>query len=45
MNLGAGNFKTQFRRADRSSAPLALIVGDDELELGSHTRMRWRWTS
>jgi histidyl-tRNA synthetase len=34
MNLGDGNFKTQFRRADRSSAPLALIVGDDELARG-----------
>ena len=34
MNLGGGNFKTQFRRADRSTAPLALIVGDDELARG-----------
>jgi histidyl-tRNA synthetase len=34
MNLGAGNFKTQFRRADRSAAPLAVIVGDDELARG-----------
>jgi histidyl-tRNA synthetase len=34
MNLGDGNFKTQFRRADRSAAPLALIVGDDELGRG-----------
>ena len=34
MNLGSGNFKTQFRRADRSAAPLALIVGDDELARG-----------
>jgi histidyl-tRNA synthetase len=34
MNLGGGNFKTQFRRADRSAAPLALIVGDDELARG-----------
>jgi len=31
LNLGGGNFKTQFRRADRSGAALALIVGDDEL--------------
>jgi histidyl-tRNA synthetase len=31
LNLGGGNFKTQFRRADRSGARLALIVGDDEL--------------
>jgi histidyl-tRNA synthetase len=34
MNLGGGNFKAQFRRADRSGAPLALILGDDELERG-----------
>src|SRR5260370_38645198 len=34
MNLGGGNFKTQFRRADRSAAPLALVVGDEELARG-----------
>ncbi len=34
LNLGGGNFKAQFRRADRSGAPLALIVGDDELARG-----------
>lgn len=34
MNLGGGNFKTQFRRADRSGARLALILGDDELDRG-----------
>jgi len=34
VNLGGGNFKTQFRRADRSAAPLAVIVGDDELGRG-----------
>jgi histidyl-tRNA synthetase len=34
MNLGGGNFKAQFRRADRSGAPLALILGDDELARG-----------
>ena len=33
-NRGDGTCKTQFRRADRSSAPLALIVGDDELARG-----------
>ncbi|MGH8229565.1 MAG: histidine--tRNA ligase, partial [Steroidobacteraceae bacterium] len=31
LNLGGGPLKTQFRRADRSGAKLALIVGDDEL--------------
>ena len=34
LNLGGGNFKTQFRRADRSGAALALIIGDDELARG-----------
>jgi histidyl-tRNA synthetase len=34
VNLGGGNFKAQFRRADRSGAPLALILGDDELARG-----------
>jgi histidyl-tRNA synthetase len=30
-NLGGGSFKSQFKRADRSGAALALIVGEDEL--------------
>jgi len=34
LNLGGGNFKAQFRRADRSGAALALILGDDELTRG-----------
>ncbi len=34
LNLGGGNFKAQFRRADRSGAALAVIVGDDELARG-----------
>jgi histidyl-tRNA synthetase len=34
MNLGAGNIKGQFRRADRSGACLALILGDAELDRG-----------
>ncbi|HEX4025260.1 MAG TPA: histidine--tRNA ligase [Steroidobacteraceae bacterium] len=34
LNLGGGNFKTQFRRADRSGARLALILGDEELDRG-----------
>lgn len=34
LNLGGGNFKTQFRRADRSGARLALILGDAELDRG-----------
>src|SRR5262249_59602092 len=35
LNLGGGNFKAQFRRADRSGAALALILGDDELARGA----------
>jgi histidyl-tRNA synthetase len=34
LNLGGGNFKAQFRRADRSGAPLALVLGEDELARG-----------
>jgi histidyl-tRNA synthetase len=33
-NLGGGNFKAQFRRADRSGAPLAVVLGDSEIERG-----------
>jgi histidyl-tRNA synthetase len=33
-NLGGGNFKAQFRRADRSGARLALVLGEDEMERG-----------
>jgi histidyl-tRNA synthetase len=35
LSLGGGNFKAQFRRADRSGARLALILGDDELARGA----------
>ena len=31
---GGGNYKAQFRRADRSGACLALILGDAELDRG-----------
>jgi histidyl-tRNA synthetase len=34
FNLGGGNFKAQFRRADKSGAALALIWGDAEIERG-----------
>jgi histidyl-tRNA synthetase len=34
VNLGGGKFKAQFSRADKSRAPLALILGDDELARG-----------
>jgi histidyl-tRNA synthetase len=33
-NLGGGSFKSQFKRADRSGAHLALVIGEDELRLG-----------
>jgi histidyl-tRNA synthetase len=35
MNQGGGNFKAQFRRADRSGARLALVLGENELERGA----------
>ncbi len=31
---GGGNFKAQFRRADRSGARLALVLGESEIERG-----------
>jgi histidyl-tRNA synthetase len=34
LNVGGGNFKAQFRRADKSGAALALIIGEDELARG-----------
>ena len=34
LSFGGGNFKAQFRRADKSGAALALIVGEDELARG-----------
>jgi histidyl-tRNA synthetase len=34
FNLGGGNFKAQFRRADKSGAAVALICGDDEMHRG-----------
>jgi histidyl-tRNA synthetase len=32
INLGGGSFKAQFKRADRSGAELALILGEEELQ-------------
>jgi len=34
VNLGKGNFKAQFKRADKSGAELALVLGEDELARG-----------
>ncbi len=31
INLGGGSFKTQFKRADKSGAEFALVLGDDEV--------------
>jgi histidyl-tRNA synthetase len=31
-NCGGGSFKSQFKRADRSGAAYALVIGDDEAE-------------
>jgi len=34
INLGGGSFKTQFKRADKSGAPFALVLGDEEVTRG-----------
>ena len=34
LNAGGGNLKAQFRRADRSGARLAVVVGEDEIARG-----------
>lgn len=31
-NLGGGSFKAQFKRADKSDAAVALVIGDNEME-------------
>jgi histidyl-tRNA synthetase len=36
-NLGGGSFKAQFKRADRSGAALALVIGEDEIKQGEIT--------
>jgi histidyl-tRNA synthetase len=41
-NLGGGSFKVQFKRADRSGARLALVLGEDELRRGEVTIKRLR---
>jgi histidyl-tRNA synthetase len=32
VHHGGGSFKNQFKKADKSDAPLALILGDDEIK-------------
>ncbi len=34
VHCGGGNFKQQFKKADKSGAKLALILGEDELNAG-----------
>ncbi|MED5461366.1 MAG: histidine--tRNA ligase [Pseudomonadota bacterium] len=34
LNLGGGSFKSQLKRADRSGASLAVILGEDEVARG-----------
>ncbi len=34
VNVGGGSFKAQFKRADRSGAGIALVLGDDEVTRG-----------
>lgn len=36
-SFGAGNLKTQLKRADRAGAALAVIIGDDEIANGEVT--------
>ncbi len=36
-NCGGGSFKSQFKRADKSGAGIALVIGDDEAEHGQVT--------
>ncbi len=31
QNAGGGSFKSQFKKADRSGAPIALVIGEDEV--------------
>jgi len=34
VNMDGGSFKSQFKKADKSGADLAVILGDDEVERG-----------
>jgi histidyl-tRNA synthetase len=34
-HCGGGSFKSQFKKADKSGARLALILGDEELAQGT----------
>lgn len=39
-NCGGGSFKSQFRKADKSGAQLAVVLGSDELADG-HASIKW----
>jgi histidyl-tRNA synthetase len=34
VNCGGGSFKSQFKKADKSGAEFAIILGDDEVDRG-----------
>ena len=40
VNCGGGSFKSQFKKADKSGAKLALIMGDDEAARGE-VNIKW----
>lgn len=37
VNCGGGSFKSQFKKADRSGAAIALVLGEDEVRAGQVT--------
>lgn len=37
VNCGGGSFKSQFKKADRSGASVALVLGEDEVKAGQVT--------
>lgn len=37
VNCGGGSFKSQFKKADRSGAHFALVLGEDEVARGTVT--------
>jgi len=41
-HAGGGNFRAQFKRADKSGAALALVIGENELENGTVVVKRLR---
>ena len=41
-NMGDGSFKAQFKRADKSGALVALVIGEEEAESGAVTIKRLR---